>query len=64
MTAIAEATSTAAPPCQIAPKAEQARRTRALVVETGIRGLATHGFASTTMLLISREAGISRGPLH
>ncbi len=48
----------------IVPKAEQARRTRALIVETGIRCLATHGFASTTMLLISREAGISRGPLH
>lgn len=48
----------------IIPKAEQARRTRALIVETGIRCLAKHGFASTTMLLISKEAGISRGPLH
>lgn len=48
----------------VIPKAEQARRTRALIVETGIRCLAQHGFASTTMLLISREAGISRGPLH
>ncbi len=49
---------------KIVPKAEQARRTRALIVQTGIRCLATHGFANTTMLLISREAGISRGPLH
>ena len=49
---------------KVVPKAEQARRTRALIVETGIRCLAQHGFANTTMLLISREAGISRGPLH
>jgi AcrR family transcriptional regulator len=49
---------------QVVPKAEQARRTRALIVETGIRCLAEFGFASTTMLLIAREAGISRGPLH
>lgn len=63
MSQIAEATA-AVTPRLIIPKAEQARRTRALIVETGIRCLATHGFASTTMLLISREAGISRGPLH
>lgn len=49
---------------KVIPKAEQARRTRALIVETGIRCLAQHGFANTTMLLISKEAGISRGPLH
>ena len=48
----------------IIPKAEQARRTRGLIVETGIRCLATYGFANTTLLQISREAGISRGPLH
>ena len=48
----------------VIPKAEQARRTRALIVKTGIRCLAQHGFASTTMLLISKKAGISRGPLH
>ena len=51
-------------PKSVIPRAEQARRTRALIVETGIRCLASHGFANTTMLLISREAGISRGPLH
>ena len=51
-------------PKSVVPRAEQARRTRALIVETGIRCLASHGFANTTMLLISREAGISRGPLH
>jgi AcrR family transcriptional regulator len=49
---------------QVVPKAEQARRTRALIVETGIRCLAEVGFAGTTMLLIARKAGISRGPLH
>ena len=48
----------------IVPKAEQARRTRKLIVATGIRCLAAYGFANTTMLLIAREAGISRGPLH
>lgn len=53
-----------AKPRAIVPKAEQARRTRALIVQTGIRCLAEHGFANTTMLLIAREAGISRGPLH
>lgn len=49
---------------RVVPKAEQARRTRKLIVETGIRCLATYGFAGTNMLLIAREAGISRGPLH
>jgi AcrR family transcriptional regulator len=46
------------------PKAEQTRRTRELIVETGIRCLAQAGYANTTMMLISKEAGISRGPLH
>ena len=46
------------------PKAEQTRRTRALIVETGIACLASAGYANTTMLLISQKAGISRGPLH
>lgn len=55
---------TSAQPRIIVPKAEQARRTRKLIVRTGIRCLASHGFANTTMLLIAREAGISRGPLH
>ncbi|MFM9598071.1 TetR/AcrR family transcriptional regulator, partial [Streptomyces scabiei] len=46
------------------PKAEQARRTRELIIQTGIRCLASAGFANTTMLSIAREANISRGPLH
>ena len=46
------------------PKAEQTRRTRALIVSTGTRCIAEIGYAGTTMLLISQEAGISRGPLH
>ena len=46
------------------PKAEQTRRTRALIVETGIACLASAGYANTTMLLIAQKAGISRGPLH
>jgi AcrR family transcriptional regulator len=64
MTDTVTATKGASSPRDIVPKAEQARRTRALIVQTGIRCLATYGFATTTMLLIAREAGISRGPLH
>lgn len=45
-------------------KAEQTRRTRALIIETGIRCLAALGYAQTSMHLIAKEAGISRGPLH
>ena len=45
-------------------KAEQSRRTRALIIETGIRCLAALGYAQTSMHLIAKEAGISRGPLH
>ncbi len=45
-------------------KAEQSQRTRALIIETGIRCLAEHGYANTTMLLIAQQAGLSRGPLH
>lgn len=45
-------------------KAEQTRRTRALIIETGIRCLASLGYAQTSMHLIAKEAGISRGPLH
>jgi AcrR family transcriptional regulator len=45
-------------------KAEQTRRTRALIIETGIRCLASLGYAQTSMQLIAKEAGISRGPLH
>jgi AcrR family transcriptional regulator len=45
-------------------KAEQTLRTRALIVETGIRCLAQYGYANTSMHLIAQEAGLSRGPLH
>lgn len=45
-------------------KAEQSRRTRRLVIETGAACLARFGYAQTTMLLIASEAGLSRGPLH
>jgi AcrR family transcriptional regulator len=46
------------------PKAEQSRRTRELIIETGIRCLAKFGYLQTSMHLISKEANISRGPLH
>ena len=45
-------------------KSEQTRRTRALIIETGIRCLASYGFTQTSMHLISKEAGISRGPMN
>lgn len=64
MTATAQSKTEPPASRSIVPKAEQARRTRGLIIETGIKCLADHGFANTTMLLISREAGISRGPLH
>lgn len=48
----------------VVSKAEQSRRTRELLIETGIRCLAEYGYAQTTMLLISQEAGVSRGPLN
>ena len=54
----------AQPAGEVVPKAEQSRRTRDLIIETGMRCLATYGYAQTTMLLISKEAGISRGPLQ
>ena len=46
------------------PKAEQSRRTRELLIQTGIRCLAEYGYSQTTLLLIANEAGVSRGPLH
>ena len=49
---------------EVISKAEQSRRTRDLIIETGLRCLADYGYAQTTMLLISKEAGISRGPLQ
>jgi len=45
------------------PKAEHSRRTRELIVETGLKCLAKHGYGQTTMLLISQQAGLSRGPM-
>ncbi|MGB6229090.1 MAG: TetR/AcrR family transcriptional regulator [Litorimonas sp.] len=46
------------------PKAEQSRRTRKLIIDTGIACIAELGLAQTSMQKISRRAGISRGPLH
>lgn len=45
-------------------KAEQSVRTRALIIETGIRCLSQYGYANTSMHLIAQEAGLSRGPVH
>lgn len=46
------------------PKAEQSRRTRMLIIETGIACLSKYGYAQTSMHLIAKEANLSRGPLH
>lgn len=51
-------------PDALISKAEQTRRTQRLIVATGARCLADFGYAQTTMLLIARQAGLSRGPLH
>ena len=48
---------------EIVTKAEQTRRTRALIIDTGIQCLADYGYNQTSMHLISKQAGISRGPL-
>jgi AcrR family transcriptional regulator len=45
-------------------KAAQSERTRKLILETGIRCLHQYGYARTSLNLISKEANISRGPLH
>ncbi len=45
-------------------KAEQSRRTRELIVKTGMKCIAKYGYVGTSMNLISKEAKISRGPLH
>ena len=45
-------------------KAEQSTRTRALIVETGIKCLARYGYANTSLHLIAQQAGLSRGPVH
>jgi len=49
---------------EIVPKAEQSRRTRKLIIETGINCIARYGYAQASLQLISKEANISRGPLH
>lgn len=64
MTAVARKPRSADPRREIVPKAEQSRRTRDLVITTGIRCLARYGYAQTTLLLIANEAGVSRGPLN
>lgn len=46
------------------PKAEQSIRTRALIIDTGIRCIAQYGYANTSMHLIAQQAGLSRGPVH
>jgi AcrR family transcriptional regulator len=45
-------------------KAAQSERTRALIINTAIQCLYKYGYAGTSMNLISKEASISRGPLH
>ncbi len=45
-------------------KAAQTEQTRALILQTGIQCLYKYGYARTSLNLIAKEAGISRGPLH
>lgn len=62
---------TAAKPAVVGPaagkpmtKAAQTEHTRALILQTGIKCLYKYGYARTSLNLIAKEAGISRGPLH
>lgn len=45
-------------------KAAQSLRTRTLIVNTAIKCLYKHGYSGTSMNLIAKQAGISRGPLN
>lgn len=45
-------------------KAEQTEQTRALILQTGIKCLYKYGYARTSLNLIAKVAGISRGPLN
>lgn len=45
-------------------KAERTRRTRALLIATTIDCIANYGYAATSLQLIAKKAGVSRGPLH
>lgn len=45
-------------------KAEQTEQTRALILQTGIKCLYKYGYARTSLNLIAKTAGISRGPLN
>jgi AcrR family transcriptional regulator len=47
-----------------APKQDRSRATRALLLETTIRCLATHGWEASTVGFIAGEAGISRGAVQ
>lgn len=55
---------TRTPPRVALSKAEQTRRTRKLIIKTGIECIGRYGYVATSMNLISKKAGISRGPLH
>ena len=46
------------------PKQDRSRATRARLLETTIRCLATHGWDASTVGLIAAEAGISRGAVQ
>lgn len=45
-------------------KAAQTEQTRSLILQTGMKCLYKYGYARTSLNLIAKEAGISRGPLH
>ena len=45
-------------------KAEQTEQTRALILQTGIKCLYKYGYARTSLNLLAKTAGISRGPLN
>ncbi|MGB3754339.1 MAG: TetR/AcrR family transcriptional regulator [Parerythrobacter sp.] len=52
------------PPLDSITKAERSRRTQALLIATTTSCIARYGYAATSLNLIAKEAGVSRGPLH
>lgn len=44
-------------------QAERSARTRAVLVDATVRLLHTHGYGATTIMLITAEAGVSRGAM-
>ena len=43
---------------------EQAEQTRLKVIDAGLRLFSRHGYSGTTLAMIAKDAGMSRGPIY